>query len=347
MLLEDIQLNKIQILEEATSTKPMKIKGVFQRAEEPNKNKRIYPRTVLEASIEALKPIMESRQLLGELDHPAEGVVKLQNASHLITNLSWKGNDMIGEAEILNTPAGKIAQALIRDGVQVGISSRGQGSLSEANSEGYAKVNEDYRMITFDLVADPSTKGAFPSLAESFIRKSILPVIGEERLVKAIRKAAKYDNKPAIIDEDSKLVLDPKTNMDTINEHYGLQESSLGSARTERLRKSKRAPKKDRNDQQSRNFYRDQHKQDSRFRNDPQDSMSDLNYSSDERRGALKASKRGSVRPGLKRAARASLARSKELRKYNSKHRHGSIDYNRKKAMSENVTILRPFKLTK
>lgn len=225
MLLEDIQLGRVEILEEATATKPMKIRGVFQRAEEPNKNKRIYPRSVLEASIETLKPTMQSRQLLGELDHPAEGVVKLQNASHLITNLSWKGNDMIGEAEILNTPAGKIAQALIRDGVQIGISSRGQGSLSEANSEGYAKVNEDYRMITFDLVADPSTKGAFPSLAEAFIRKSIIPVIGEEKLVKAVKRAAR-EKRPAILDEDFCIKLNSDSNMEIINERYNLEEKS-------------------------------------------------------------------------------------------------------------------------
>lgn len=159
----------------------MKIRGVFQRADEANANNRIYPKAILENSIKSLTEKLESRSLLGELDHPTYTEVKLQNASHLITSLTLEGNDMIGEAEILPTQAGRVAQDLIRSGVKVGISSRGTGTLSESGN-GVKTVNEDFNMVTFDLVADPSTRGAFPALSESVITE------GKEAVKKAFQK---------------------------------------------------------------------------------------------------------------------------------------------------------------
>ena len=100
---------------------------------------------------------------MGELDHPSHDAIKLQNVSHLVTKLTMKGNDMMGEAELLNTPPGQVAQALIRGGVKLGISSRGMGTLTEVE-QGLSVVNDDFKLVTFDLVADPSTKGAFPGL---------------------------------------------------------------------------------------------------------------------------------------------------------------------------------------
>lgn len=164
-LLEECFILKVQILSESTKTGTMKIRGIFQKCDEKNNNNRIYSRTILEREIGRVKPLFEERRLLGELDHPSYDSVKLSNASHLITNLYFKGNEVIGEAEILSTPAGKVAQALIKDGVKIGISSRGLGSLSEGKD--CKIVNDDYKLVTFDLVADPSTKGAFPGLTES------------------------------------------------------------------------------------------------------------------------------------------------------------------------------------
>ena len=87
-----------------------------------------------------------------------------------ITNLSWQGNVLIGESQLLNTPAGKVAQQLIKDGVRIGVSSRGLGSLKPcSDAPGKFEVNEDYRAVTFDLVADPSTKGAYPSLVNESV----------------------------------------------------------------------------------------------------------------------------------------------------------------------------------
>lgn len=186
MLLEEVRtLDDLKIINENRHTGTLVIRGTFQRANQENHNRRIYPRQLLENCIKRLDEKVKGRELVGELDHPAEPLVKLQNASHLITKLEWVGDDLIGEAEILPTPAGQIAKSLIHAGVKVGISSRGTGTLSE--SAGGAKtVNDDYNLITFDLVADPSTKGAFPSLAESriiaenFVNKVIRPALSEK-----------------------------------------------------------------------------------------------------------------------------------------------------------------------
>tara|TARA_R110000824_G_scaffold315322_1_gene502445 strand:- start:1716 stop:3194 length:1479 start_codon:yes stop_codon:yes gene_type:complete len=167
-LLEDVFIiEKLQVINEGTgSSGPMKVRGVFQRADEANNNKRIYRRPLLEREVTKLAEAMNERRLMGELDHPQHDSVKLSNVSHLITGLSMKGNEVIGEAEILNTPAGKVAQALIEGGVKIGISSRGMGTVTE-EVDGKRYVNEDFRLITWDIVADPSTRGAYPGLTES------------------------------------------------------------------------------------------------------------------------------------------------------------------------------------
>ena len=155
-------IENMQVLEESKANGTMKIKGIFQRADSPNHNKRIYEKKLLIREMKRLDEAIMERRLMGELDHPTHDAVKLGNVSHLVTCLSMNGNDMIGEAEILNTPCGQVAQALIKGGVKLGISSRGMGSLTEKGD--YSMVNDDFKLVTFDLVADPSTKGAFPGL---------------------------------------------------------------------------------------------------------------------------------------------------------------------------------------
>ena len=168
MLLNDVRiLENIEIISESKSPQGMKIRGLFQRADEENNNKRVYPKTVLESQVKGLQDMIKENRLCGELDHPSHDIVKLSNASHLITGLYMEGNDVIGEAKVLDTPAGKVAQALIEGGVKIGISSRGVGTLSEDTMRKVKYVNDDYKLVTFDLVADPSTRGAFPALSES------------------------------------------------------------------------------------------------------------------------------------------------------------------------------------
>jgi hypothetical protein len=172
MLLSDFDNNStIRVIEEASSKNNYRprVRGLFQRADEANQNKRVYPRTILENQVKKLQPLISERRLCGELDHPQSDTVKLTNASHLVTKLWMEGAEVFGEAEILNTPNGKVAQALISDGVKIGISSRGLGTLSENQMNGTKTVNEDFNLVTFDLVADPSTRGAYPTLSESKI----------------------------------------------------------------------------------------------------------------------------------------------------------------------------------
>ncbi|MFW5871686.1 MAG: hypothetical protein ACOCUT_01130 [bacterium] len=140
----------------------VKFKGKFQEANVENKNKRVYSYDLLERERGRLTPVLKERRLFGELDHPADSIIHLENASHLITNLWWEGNCLLGEGEILDTPAGKILESIIRSGIPVGISSRGVGT-GRKNSNGVMEIDESYRLITFDVVADPSTPGAFGS----------------------------------------------------------------------------------------------------------------------------------------------------------------------------------------
>jgi len=173
LLVEYTILDKLQVINETTEggQQRLKLRGRFQKCDEQNNNGRIYPRKILESQVQKIQEKINDRSLVGALDHPANDAIHLSQASHLITGLSVdKSGDVIGECEILSTPNGKIVEALINDGVKIGISSRGVGSVSEGR-EGKI-VNEDFKLITFDLVSDPSTKGAYPELTESIRENS-------------------------------------------------------------------------------------------------------------------------------------------------------------------------------
>ena len=141
--------------------KSLVVKGVIQRAEAKNQNGRIYPREILEREIKKYSegPIKE-RRALGELDHPESSVINLQNVSHNVTKVKMVGDDVYGEVEILSTPAGNILKELFRNGITVGISSRGMGSVQE-NGNGTVEVQDDFELLCFDFVSTPSTHGAF------------------------------------------------------------------------------------------------------------------------------------------------------------------------------------------
>lgn len=137
-----------------------RFQGKFQEAEAINKNKRMYPYTILDENVKRLSDTIKEGGLVGELDHPADSIVHFKDASHKITKLWWDGNVLMGEGEILSTPHGCILQSLINDGVRVGISSRGVGN-GKVNEEGILVIGESFKLITFDAVADPSTFHAF------------------------------------------------------------------------------------------------------------------------------------------------------------------------------------------
>jgi hypothetical protein len=138
-------------------------RGQFARSDKPTANKRLYREHLWRREFGRLSESIKHRRCMGELDHPADGRTKLQRVSHVITGLKIEGNEVIGEAEVLDTPNGRILKALIKDGVQVGVSSRGYGSV-KSTADGIQEVQEDFRLDTFDFVADPATSTAYPGI---------------------------------------------------------------------------------------------------------------------------------------------------------------------------------------
>lgn len=172
LLVECNVLEQVKVINEGTKGKTkVRLQGKFQKCDEQNNNGRIYPKAILESQVKAIQEKINDRSLVGALDHPTNDAIHLSQASHLITKL-WveKNGDVMGECEILSTPNGKIVEALLNDGVKLGISSRGIGSVTEGIKG--KLVNEDFKLITFDLVSDPSTRGAFPQISESMRENS-------------------------------------------------------------------------------------------------------------------------------------------------------------------------------
>ena len=143
----------------------MILTGKLQEAEVQNGNGRVYPRKILEREMKNYMMLVKDRRALGELDHPDDSVINLKNASHMVTDAWWDGNNVMGKVKILNTPSGKILQQLVNDGVKLGISSRALGSVNE--SDGRTMVQEDLQLICFDFVSEPSTPNAFMALQEA------------------------------------------------------------------------------------------------------------------------------------------------------------------------------------
>ena len=141
------------------------LSGVMQRCDEQNGNGRVYPAPVLQREVKNYLKIVKENRACGELDHPEDSVVNLKNASHMVKSLWWEGKDLMGKIRVLSTPAGLILQALIDDGVMLGISSRGLGSVTE--SKGQTLVEDDFQLICFDIVSEPSTQGAYMMMNES------------------------------------------------------------------------------------------------------------------------------------------------------------------------------------
>lgn len=137
------------------------LEGIIQRADAKNQNGRIYPKDILMREIERyIEGPVNERRAFGELDHPESQVVNLKNVSHNILKIWWEGDDVMAQLEILNTPSGNIAKALIEAGCSLGISSRAMGSVQNLG-EGTVEVQDDLSMVCWDLVSEPSTHQAF------------------------------------------------------------------------------------------------------------------------------------------------------------------------------------------
>lgn len=137
----------------------IKMKGILQKADTENRNGRIYPYKILKREADKYQEAVNERRATGELDHPDSAIVSLTNVSHMVTEMHWEGETLMGTVEILQTPSGNILKGLLKSGVMLGISSRGVGSVKSAN--GADVVQEDFELIAFDFVSSPSTPGAY------------------------------------------------------------------------------------------------------------------------------------------------------------------------------------------
>ena len=137
------------------------VEGIMQRAGAKNQNGRIYDKPILLREVKKyMEEFVDNGNAYGELDHPESAVVSLKNASHIVKSLRWDGDDLIGIVELLNTPSGNIVKEIIKAGHTIGISSRGTGSVQQTN-EGHLEVQDDFELVCWDFVSNPSTHGAF------------------------------------------------------------------------------------------------------------------------------------------------------------------------------------------
>ena len=162
LLIDTVPLT-LQLHESSNDPNKIIVRGEFARSDRPTENKRLYRESLWRREFGRLKESISNRKVFGELDHPSDGRTKLQRVSHIITSLNIEGNQVVGEAEVLDTPNGRIMKAIAAAGGQVGVSSRGFGSVKN-KADGVMEVLEDFRLDTFDFVADPATKTAYPKV---------------------------------------------------------------------------------------------------------------------------------------------------------------------------------------
>ena len=162
-LLIDTQPFTLHLEEDAKRPGKFVARGEFARTDKATANKRLYKEDLWRREIRKLSEGMGERRVFGELDHPSDGRTKLQRVSHLMTNLTIEGNQVVGEAEIMDTPNGRILKAILEAGGKVGVSSRGFGS-TKTLPDGTEEVQEDFVLHTFDFVADPATRTAYPAI---------------------------------------------------------------------------------------------------------------------------------------------------------------------------------------
>ena len=185
-LLVDVTPFKPTIRESKTRPGVFEVEGVMQRAKAENQNGRVYSKDILVREAKKyVEEFVKRGNAFGELDHPESPVVSLKNASHIVKDLYWKGDDLMGRVELLNTPAGNIVKEIIKAGHTIGISSRGTGSVNQTN-EGHLEVQDDFDLVCWDFVSNPSTHGAFMN-----------PISLQEGKV----KVSKYQNLNSIIND--------------------------------------------------------------------------------------------------------------------------------------------------
>jgi hypothetical protein len=160
LITEYVENDLNYLTEEKDGKKQYVIEGIFMQAESKNRNGRVYPKAVMESAVDRYMTEQVSKgRAVGELNHPDGPTINLDKVSHKITELRWEGNNVVGKAQILDTPMGQIVKGLMEGGVQLGVSSRGMGSLVQKGGVNY--VNKDFQLATVDIVQDPSAPEAF------------------------------------------------------------------------------------------------------------------------------------------------------------------------------------------
>ena len=148
----------------------MILSGKLQEGDRQNGNGRVYPTNVLSREIKNYKKVVDDARALGELDHPESSIINLNNVSHLVLDIWMDGKVVMGKLKVLDTPSGKILRSLIEGGAQLGISSRGLGSVEKRGEK--TMVQDDFQLICFDIVSDPSTPDAYMRISENKIPKN-------------------------------------------------------------------------------------------------------------------------------------------------------------------------------
>ena len=164
------------------------LSGRMQTCEKKNGNGRVYPCKTLKREIKNYQRTIMDNRALGELDHPDDSVINLKNASHIVVDMWWEGKDVMGKIKVLDTPSGRILKDLINAGVKLGISSRGLGSVKESVG-GITEVQDDFELICFDIVSEPSTPDAYIYPEQRISDRTI-----------AVREVKHNQNKDKIID---------------------------------------------------------------------------------------------------------------------------------------------------
>ena len=160
LLITEVNDNVKLVTEEVNGERQYHIDGIFMQAEQKNRNGRVYPKKTLMKEVQRYNnEYVKTNRAMGELGHPDGPQLNLERVSHLIKELRVDGNDIYGRAKILDTPYGKIVKDLVKEGVKIGVSSRGMGSLKQVN--GINEVQEDFNLAAVDIVADPSAPDAF------------------------------------------------------------------------------------------------------------------------------------------------------------------------------------------
>jgi len=192
----DVIPTSLQLIESGGKAGKTVVRGEFARAGVATENKRLYSQKIWANEMKRLESKMNERNLFGEIDHPTDGRTSLQRVSHIVTGMKLDDGILVGEAEILPTEKGKILEALLKSGCKVGVSSRGFGSV-RSNDEGVDEVQDDYRLVTFDFVADPADATAYPDVFFEGVEFPMAKLNENSREDSDVRRHAVVDKKKA------------------------------------------------------------------------------------------------------------------------------------------------------